>query len=375
MVSRRALLLAPLIAPLAAPVAARAQGAIEITDIVGRRVRLPRPARRIVLGQGRHFFALSLLHPDPASLVVGWSSDFQGGFPQEFAQLRRQIPAVAEIPVIGRGSVESTSFERILGLAPDLVLLSRFNLGGAVSNGESAFSARLTSAGIASAVIDFFADPLKDAEPSIAVLGALLGLPDRAAAFNAFYRGKLDAVTARLPGAGERPSILVHAHAGGTPCCHSAGTGNFNGMILAAGGRNIAQGVLPGPFGQLSLEFVMEQDPRVYAATGGPFGGPRGGVTMGAGVTMAETRSSLAAMIRSQGLQRLSAIRGGRAHAIWHGFNDTPAHLLAIEALAAWLHPERMRGIDATATLAEMNTRFLAAPMEGTYWADLQDRA
>lgn len=372
MVRRRAVLLAA----LGAPAIARAQGAIAITDVAGRPVRLERPARRIVLGQGRHFFALSLLHPDPASLVVGWSSDLQLGFAQEYAHLRQHIPAVAEFPVIGRGAPENTSFEQILGLRPDLVLLSRYNLGGRVSNGETPFSARLTAAGIPSAVIDFFADPLRDSEQSIAVLGAVIGRAEQAAAFNAFHRAKLDAVRARLTGVADRPSILVHAHAGGTPCCNSAGTGNFDGMIRLAGGHNIAQGVLPGPFGQLSLEFVMEKDPAVYAATGGPFGGPRGGITLGAGTPPEEARRSLAAVIRSQGLQRLSAVRSGRAHAFWHGFNDTPAHLLAIEALARWLHPEAMRGIDPAASMAELNERFLrAAPMDGTYWVDLRDEA
>jgi iron complex transport system substrate-binding protein len=45
-------------------------------------------------------------------------------------------------------------------------------------------------------------------------------------------------------------------------------------------------------------------------------------------------------------------------------------HIVAIEALARWLHPERLAGIDPAATLAEINRRFLALPMAGTYWID-----
>jgi len=369
MLNRRALLLAP----LAAPALAHAQGAVAITDLMGRAVRLPRPARRIVLTQGRHLPVLSLLHPDPLSLIVGWASDLRQANAPEYARLRAQNPSVDQIPVIGRGPLDTVSFENILALQPDLVLLSRFTVaGGGAGDAGSGLAQRLEQAGIPCAVIDFFADPLRDSERSITVLGALLGRAEQAAAFNAHYRARMDEVVARVRGVDPKPPILVHAHAGGTACCFSAGTGIFNGMIAAAGGHNIATDILSGPMGQLSLEFVLSADPRAYVATGGPFGGARGGVTMGTGATPQEARESLARVIQSQGLSGLSAVREGRAHALWHGFNDTPAHYLAVEALARWLHPDRMRGIDPDASLAELNTRFLAIKMQGTYWVDLR---
>ncbi len=368
MVRRRALLAAP----LAAPSLARAEEAITITDVTGRTVRLRRPAQRIVLTQGRHLSVLALLTPDPLGLIVGWAGDLRQGLAAEYAQLRARHPQVDDIPVIGRGPTDTASFERILSLRPDLVLLSRYTVSGGVGGAEAGMARRLQAVGIPSAVIDFFANPLGDSKRSIAILGALIGRDAQAAAFNAFYASKMDAVAARLAGQAARPPVLVQAHAGGTACCFSAGTGSFNAMIEAAGGRNIATGVLPGPMGQLSLEYVLSANPFVYAATGGPFGGARGGVTMGAGATEAEARESLARVVRSQGLERLAAVREGRAHALWHGFNDTPAHFLAVEVLARWLHPEPMRGIDPAASLAELNARFLALPMEGTYWADLE---
>ncbi|WP_431280765.1 ABC transporter substrate-binding protein [Humitalea sp. 24SJ18S-53] len=364
MLKRRALLLAP----LATPVLAQAQGAVAVTDLMGRAVRLPRPARRIVLTQGRHLPVLALIHPDPLSLIVGWSSDLRQANAPEYAQLRAQTPSVDQIPVIGRGPVDTISFESILTLQPDLVLLSRFTAGGP----DGGLARRLDAAGIPSAVIDFFADPLGESERSLTVLGALIGREAQASAFNAYYRRRMDDVATRMAGAEPKPPILVQAHAGGTACCFSAGTGIFNGMIIAAGGRNIATDILSAQMGQLSLEFVLSTDPYVYVATGGPFGGARGGVTLGTGATAQEARESLARVVQSQGLAGLSAVRAGRAHGLWHGFNDTPAHYLAIEALARWLHPDRMRGIAPDASLAELNDRFLSIKMQGTYWVDLR---
>lgn len=366
LLARRAMLLSSL-AAAAAPAIAQTQGPVVVTDLMGRQVRLPRPARRIVLTQGRHLPVLALLHADPLSLIVGWSSDLRQANAPEYARLRADAPAMDQIPVIGRGAVDTISFEGILALQPDLVLLSHFTAGGQ----DGGLARRLDGAGIPCAVIDFFADPLGESERSLMILGALIGRPEKAAAFNAFYRARMDAVAGRMRGVEKLP-VLMHAHAGGTACCFSAGTGIFNGMIDAAGGRNIATAILSGQMGQLSLEFILSANPYAYVATGGPFGGARGGVTMGTGATTQEARESLGRVIESQGLGGLPAVRAGHAHGLWHGFNDTPAHFLAIEALGRWLHPDRMRGIDPDASLAELNERFLSIRMHGTYWVDLR---
>ena len=164
---------------------------------------------------------------------------------------------------------------------------------------------------------------------------------------------------------------MMQAHAGGLACCFSPGRGVYDDFIRFAGGHNIGADSIATETGQLSLEYVLTQDPHVYIATGGPYGG-RGGVSLGAGVDPALARSSLAQVIESQHLSGLSAVKQGRAHALWHAFNDSPTHLMAIEAMARWFHPEATAGIDPAATLATLNQRFAAVPMQGTYWTNLK---
>lgn len=43
-------------------------------------------------------------------------------------------------------------------------------------------------------------------------------------------------------------------------------------------------------------------------------------------------------------------------------------HVVAIEALAKWQHPELFATLDPQVTLDEINARFLAAPLLGTFW-------
>jgi iron complex transport system substrate-binding protein len=358
-----------LTALLAAPGLARAQGSVNAQDLLGRTVTLPRPARRVVCMPGRQLAVLNLLHPDPASLLAGWTGDMRTGAVAEYAAWRGRFPALDTVPVLGAATVpDPGTVEKILSLGADLVLFSR-NAVQASGGADSAILRSLTEAGLPFAVVDFFASPLRDTVPSLAALGRLLGREDQAAAFTAFYSETLDRVRARTAGLAATPRVMMHAHAGGTACCNSPGQGTFNDFIRMAGGHNIGADVLPGAIGPLTLEYVLTQDPGVYVATGGSFNG-RGGVLLGAGIEPGPARASLREIVEGAHLQALTAVRDGRAHAIWHGCNDNPTHMVAIEALLRWIHPDRAGGIDPRQTLEALNTRFAAVPMEGTYWVD-----
>ena len=372
---RRSLLGAALAAGLW-PRPSAAQDTIRVRDLLGREVVLPRPARRVVLGAGRHLGVLNLLHPDPASLVVGWSDDLRGGQAGEYDAFRRRFPALDSVPVLAHGN-EPMHAENVLALRPDLVLLTRTaaldgrlqpTTPGAPPAPPGNLMRTLDAAGIPVAVIDFFQQPLTDTRPSIALLGRLLGREEQADAFLAFYTRHLQRLQALHPP--DQPSVFMHAHAGGLDCCYSPGRGTFDDFIRLAGGHNIGADKLPGVVGQLGLEYVLTANPAVYIATGGPYGG-RGGVSLGDGVAETAARDSLAQELERQHLDGLAAVRAGRAHALWHGFNDSPAHLIAIEVMARWLHPALTGDIDPGATLAELNKRFAAVPMQGTYWVDL----
>ncbi len=68
----------------------------------------------------------------------------------------------------------------------------------------------------------------------------------------------------------------------------------------------------------------------------------------------------------------LSAVKRGDVHGLSHQLLNSPLDLLAVEALAKWIHPELFGSLDPATTMAEINKRFLAVPMEGTNWIDLR---
>jgi iron complex transport system substrate-binding protein len=355
------------LAPATRPLAQQAHTApIRVMDIVGRAIVLARPARRIVLGAWVSFDALSLLHPEPVGLIVGWAEG--GANAIQPTILREKFPAIDRVPVIGRGSFDTISAEAVIAQKPDLVLLSRFDAFRYGAEAPPAI-AQIEAAGIPVAIVDFFLDPLRNTAPSLRILGELLGRTEQAEAFLAFYGERLAAIEARLASRSpSRPSVFLHAFATRPECCFSAGPGTIDGFIRLAGGHNIGTEKISAPVGQLSREFVLTRDADLYVATAISEGAVGGGFVLGPGIAAERAARGFTALLERNDLAVLGAVSRRRAFGLWHLFVHTPAHIVAIEALAKWTHPELFADLEPQATLDEINRRFLAAPLQGTFW-------
>lgn len=362
---RLLLVVAALLSVLALP--ARAEP-ITVTDLLGRNVTVPGPAKRIVLAQGRQLNALGLIHPDPVSLLAGWGADHRRQNPDAYARYLAKFPAIESVPTVGDGGTQDGfSFEKAVSLSPDLVILSH-SLAG-TRRGPGDLVERFEAAGIKVAVIDFFLQPMRDTLPSLRILGKLIGRQEQAEAYIRFYEERRRLIEERLRGA-ERPSVFMHAHAGGFDCCQTPGKGTFDDFITAAGGRNIAAAILPSATGQISLEQLLAADPAIYVATGGTHLARLNGLVLGLGVSRETAAQSFAALLERPGIAALAAVRNRRAYGLWHLFNDTPLHIVAIERLATWFHPDRFADVDPQATLGEISRRFSAIPLDGALWID-----
>jgi iron complex transport system substrate-binding protein len=362
----RLLLAAVLLLPILASAAIAEP--VTVTDLLGRSVTLPGPAKRIVLAQGRQLNALGLVHPDPISLLAGWGADHRRQNPDAYARYLAKFPAIEAVPTVGDGATpDGFSFEKTVSLSPDLVILSS-SLAG-TRRGPGDLVQRFEAAGIKVAVVDFYLQPMRDTLPSLRILGKLIGREGQAEAYIRFYEERRRLIEERVHGA-ERPAIFMHAHAGGFDCCPTPGKGTFDDFITAAGGRNIAAAILPGATGQISLEQLLAADPAIYVATGGTHLAKLGGLVLGLGVSRETSAQSFAALLDRPGIAALASVRNGRAYGLWHLFNDTPLHIVAIEQLAKWFHPDRFADVDPQATLNEISNRFSAIPLDGPLWIE-----
>ncbi|HWK99439.1 MAG TPA: ABC transporter substrate-binding protein, partial [Parapedobacter sp.] len=239
---------------------------ITVTDVVGREVTIPQPAKRVILGEGRQLITLSLLVPDPVAITAGWTGDFAKSGGLLYDDYRKHFPGLDDIPLIGTSGKETVSTEQIISLNPDLAIF------GAGSHGPDAKSAdiirQLEAAGIPIVFIDFRLHPFKNTVPSMELLGKVLGREARAKAFVEFYNRRMNHIRGTLAKQPDlkRPKVYMEMIRGTAPP-GSPGKGNLGEYIEFVGGNNIGT-ILPGEVGTLNMEYVIGEQPDVYVATG-----------------------------------------------------------------------------------------------------------
>ncbi len=97
-----------------------------------------------------------------------------------------------------------------------------------------------------------------------------------------------------------------------------------------------------------------------------------GGLVIGPGYDRATSRSRLATLAARPGFSSIKAVREGRVHGLFHNLIATPLNIVVVEALAKWINPSLFESLDPAATMKEINTKFLAVPLEGIYLVDLR---
>ncbi|OCC05557.1 hypothetical protein BA190_08845 [Labrys sp. WJW] len=349
-----------------------ARADIRLTDAAGREVHLQQPAKRIVTNDSLVLLSLALVDPQPISKLAGWAAPqrFDRGLYDAF---HRRFPEIDDIVVVGAVSPANSSVEAILAAQPDLFVISIWQPDW------EAIATKLEAAGVPVIFLDSPRNKGQTAGEvtmaSIRLLGRAIGQEARAEAFAAFLKVHYDRIAQRLEGVKTQPrdtwpQLLIDAHAG-LQCCSIPGADNPITHDLAfVGGRVLGADIVPGYDGQLSPEYVLAADPRIYIGTGGSHLAKRGGLVLGAGIEPEAARASLRAVVRRNLLGELSSVREGRAYGLSHQVAISALNILAVECLAKWTHPDLFADLDPAQTLAEINQRFLAAPVEGTFWID-----
>lgn len=341
----------------------------QVTDMAGRTVDLLERVERIVLLDARDILSLSLLHPDPSSLIVGWAA------PETLDSNALRTQYDSGIPVIGGQTGDTVSLETILALAPDLVVATARmepDLGaGALTRrlGEAGIPVLFSNSSSNSESAADGEDPIRETGRIMQIWGAVLGKETEARAFTSFVEERLARVEERLAGA---PATKCYLELQSTydDCCWAAGTRIWGDLLTLAGGRNLAAVDAPW-FAQLSIEQLIAEAPEVYIACGGDFA-PTIRPVIAPGADPAKARGGLKRLCGRTGFATLPAVRNGRVHGIWSGLVAVqPFNILFVELAAKWLHPDLFRDLEPADTLDQINRRFLAQPVDGPCWISL----
>mgnify|MGYP000303691105 CR=1 FL=1 len=358
------------------PGSGTAAGQGTVADMLGRVIRLSLPAKRIVLLDARDILSMALLHAEPSRLVAGWAAPETLDSDLVRSQYEPRPGGQGAIPVVGGRTAETVSVESILALAPDLVV-STTHMDP--EQGESALTRHLEAAGIPVIFSNVSSNrqaedagkggPLHDLRRLMRMWGAVLGRQEQASAFTDFAAGRLAMVRERL-GVVAPCKTYLEIQSTYDDCCWAAGTRIWGDLLALAGGQNLSAVDSPW-YAQVAIEQLIAEKPDAYIATGGAFAsGMRPAI--GPGHDPDEGREGLRRLCKRTGFGSLPAVRSGRVHGIWSGLVAIqPLNILFVEVAAKWLHPDVFKGTWPEDTLAEINRRFLAKPLEAPCWLSL----
>lgn len=360
------------------PISSRANDQkITVTDIAGRQVEVKAPVNRIILGEGRQIYFVAALDTDsPFKRVVGWRDDFEKADLDGYKDYLAKYPQIAKLPAFG-GSKEGTfDIEQAIALGPDVMIM---NVEAKTATDDAKLIEKLAKVGIPVVFVDFRDKPFENTEPSMRLIGKLVGKEARAEDFIAFRKAQIDRVTERLAKADPTMPVVMMERAGGysDDCCMSFGNENFGKMVEIAGGINMAGKIIPGTFGVVNPEQIIASNPDHVIVTGSNWelyvpGGKWVGV--GSGADKAKARAKLADLMKRPAFTGVKAARDNQVHAIWHQFYNSPYQFIAIQQMAKWLHPELFTDLDPDQTMRTLYERFLPVAYKPGYWVSLKDK-
>ena len=140
--------------------------------------------------------------------------------------------------------------EQIIALEPDLVLAATYN--------DPAHLKLLRDAGVPVVVVSLF-DSVAQVADNIRFVARLTGDEARAEELIAAMAKRLARIEAQVAKAEVKPRVLFYTAFGS-----SAGPGStFSDIVRRAGGVNLGDEALDGPFGEISLEKIVELNPDV----------------------------------------------------------------------------------------------------------------
>ncbi|MCY1666707.1 ABC transporter substrate-binding protein [Rhizobium sp. SL86] len=345
---------------------------LTIIDMAGREVRLPGRPKRIVLLEGHDLLTMSLLHPDPASLIIGWAAVDR----IDSASLQTGLLKGHKVPVVGKLTPDTLSLEALIGLMPDLVVTTAFMTPQADMD---SLVDRLIAADIPviysdassnAAGAEPTSDPVSTLKASMRMWGQLLDASEKAEAYIAFFQQALSDIGRRLAGA-KPVTIYLEVQSTLDDCCWAAGRKIWGELLSLAGGQPLP-GVTAPWFEKLSPEYLIATPHDVYIATGG--GWASGGrPSIGPGIDPNLSRASLQRLVDGRpSFAHLPSVRNGRVHGIWTGLiTNLPLNILFVAQAARWLHPDRSADLDPAALLETINRDFAAVRIEAPLWASI----
>ncbi|WP_374411389.1 ABC transporter substrate-binding protein [Hydrogenophaga sp.] len=338
---------------------------IEVTDAIGRKVRVNTPVQRVIVNFNYEEFT-AVAGKEAWAKVVGISrAPWEGWRPAIFKRYAAVIPNLQAMPDIGHSDDGTFSAEKVIALRPDVLFMAEWTFKAMQTARD-----QIEAAGIPIVVVDYNAQLLERHLASTRVMGKVMGSEARAEELAQLYERQYKDIMARVAKAsgGTRKKVYFELGQAGADTVGNSYSGTMWGKIVTLlGADNLADGKLPGPWGPVNAEAVIADNPDLIFIAGSSWVNKPKAVKTGYEATPETTRNSLAPYAQRPAWAGLNAVRTGQVHAIEHGLCRTLFDYVAMQYIAKQLYPEAFKDVDPVASFRAYHEKYLPVPYAGVW--------
>lgn len=338
---------------------------IEVTDALGRKVKVTSPVQRVALNFNFEEFT-AVAGKDNWAKVVGISrAPWESWRPVIFSRYAAVIPNLQTMPDIGHSDDGTFSAEKVIALKPDVLFIAEWTYKALQTARD-----QIEAAGIPIVVIDYNAQLLERHMASTRAIGKVMGTEARGDELALLYEREYNGVMARIAKAGGAAPKKVYVELGqaGADTVGNSYSGTMWGKLLTSmGATNVADGKLPGPWGPVNAEAVIADNPDLIFIAGSSWVNKPKAVKTGYEATPEITRKTLEPYAQRAGWANLKAVKTGEVHAIEHGLCRTLVDFVAMQYIAKRLYPDAFKDVDPAAALKAYHAKYLPVAYAGTW--------
>ncbi len=341
-----------------------------IEDVLGRKVTIDAPAKRVLLGfYIEDFFAVGgdQAFDHLAGISSGW---FMKSRPAIWDMYIASKPQLAKVPNVGNVQDQTFSMEKVLASKPDLVVLADWQY-----KALGAELARLEQAHIPVVVIDYNAQTLERHLASTRILGQITGETARAEQIAKAYEQVVTTITDRIQKANKpKPSIYIElGDKGPAEYSYTYGKNMWGAMAALVGGNNIAAPFVDS-WGTIHPEQLLASKPDVVMIAGYENVVSPTAMQVGQTIDAANVQQRLKGFTQRAGWSDLPAVKNHRVFAVYHGATRSIMDAALIQYVAKALYPDLFADLNPQATYLKFYEKYLPIRPSGTFMLGISDK-
>ena len=342
---------------------------VEYTDMLGRQVTLKKNIQRIVLLRTMDIYMLvPLLGEELDDKLIAVGTDFAQGDIDGYKKFSEVYDLTKLVNLGSVYSDDGISVESVMLLKPDIVIVdAHFK--------ERASVKKMIEVGLPVVFTDLEPDPFFSGQKSMKMLGAMLGVADKANEMADYATARINATLKRvddLLATGITHPVIYIEQGNMDPEEIGMTDGDIKsswGMVwYRLGADNIGIG---SDFQAMNPEKVLSANPDLIVIGGKNWNQTANIMRLGFYTDAQAASDHLGEYVTKRpGWSDLKAIKNHRLHAIYYGYYDKAYNFAGFEAMAKMLYPEAFADVDPEKDLKEFFEKYMPFSYSGVLSAD-----